>query len=182
MENKVKQLQQNKLVPAVLSIILGILIIIFRRSAVDMLVKIMGGVIAAGGVCFFIVYLFRKDRFPGSLPMVLAFSLITVLIGVLLIVFAPDIVDIFPVIMGIILILNGLGHLAEALAAEENRLLIGLLGVIIIALGVLIVLRPGFLVNMIMIFIGVSFVVNGLADLFLMKKVSGPVQGSGTVQ
>ena len=47
MEYRVKQLLKGKLVPAVLSIVLGIVIIIARRAAVDLLVpgagELMGG-------------------------------------------------------------------------------------------------------------------------------------------
>lgn len=39
MEYKVKQLMNSKLVPAVMSIVMGIILIIARRSAVDLLVK-----------------------------------------------------------------------------------------------------------------------------------------------
>ena len=49
MENKFRDLLKGKLLPAVLSIVLGIVIIIARRAALDLLVKIVGGLILAGG-------------------------------------------------------------------------------------------------------------------------------------
>jgi uncharacterized membrane protein HdeD (DUF308 family) len=44
------------------------------------------------------------------------------------------------------------------------------MGAIIIILGILIVIHPGFIANAIMIFIGSAFIVNGLFDLFMMKQ------------
>ena len=125
---------KSKLVPAVLSIVLGIVIIIARRAAVDLLVKIIGGLVIASGLFFILTYLMQKEKTPGSLEMVLTMAGISVLIGILLISFAENIVDIFPTIMGIFLILNGLSHLTVAYANPENRILLMFMGVLVIVL------------------------------------------------
>ena len=171
MEYRVKQLLKGKLVPAMLSIVLGIVIIIARRAAVDVLVKIIGGLVIASGFAFIAMYLTRKNKEAGNLQMVLVCGGLTVLIGLMLIHFAPTIVDFFPTLMGIFLILNGLSHLTAAYASPGNRILIGIMGVVVIALGVLIVLRPGFIVDMTMVFIGGSFIINGVMDLLMIRRV-----------
>ena len=96
MDYRVKQLVRGKLVPAVLSIVLGIVIIIARRAAVDVLVKVIGGLVIAAGIGFFVIYLTREEKTSGNLKMVIMCSLVMILAGVLLFVFAPNIVDIFP--------------------------------------------------------------------------------------
>ena len=105
--------------------------------------------------------------------MVIMCSLVMILVGVLLFVFAPNIVDIFPVIMGVYLILNGLSHMTAGYVDQDNRLIASLMGIVLIALGVLIVLQPAFLVNMIMVFIGAAFVVSGISDILLVIRVNG---------
>ena len=176
MEYKVRQLLKNKMVPALLCIALGILIVIARRAAVDFLVKCIGGLVIAAAVGFVAVYMTRPDKDAGNLPMVLAIAGVTALTGILLITFAENIVDIFPVIMGLYLIMNGLSHLTAAYVSTANRVTAAVLGVLVIVLGVLIVFRPGFLVNMIMVFIGGSFIVNGLSDLLLLRQVRNELQ------
>lgn len=171
MENKFRDLLKGKLLPAVLSIVLGIVIIIARRAALDLLVKIVGGLILAGGVVFAVLNLVRPER-SANLKADLICSVLAVLFGIVLIVCAPSVVDFFPIMMGIFLILNGLSHLAEAGADQENRLIAGILGVAIIVLGVLIVMRPGFIADAIMIFIGIAFVVNGIFDIVMVRRVS----------
>ena len=173
MDYRVKQLMKGKLVPAVLSIVLGIVIIIARRAAVDVLVKVIGGLIVAAGIGFFVVYLKREDKTAGNLKMVVLCSLLMILVGVLLFVFAQNVVDIFPIIMGVYLILNGLSHMTEGYVDPDNRLIATMMGIVLIALGVLIVLQPGFLVNTIMIFIGAAFVVSGISDILLVIRVNG---------
>lgn len=176
MEYKVKQLMNSKLVPAVMSIVMGIILIIARRSAVDLLVKIAGGLVIAAAVGFIVVYLTRPDKEAGNLSMVLVSAGAAALIGILVITFAQDIVNIFPVLMGLYLILNGLSHLTAGYADPENRVLAVIMGVLVIALGILIVFRPGFMVNTIMIFIGAAFIVNGASDLLMQKRITGSLR------
>lgn len=170
MEYRINQLLKGKMIPAVLSIALGIVIIIARRAALDLLVKIVGGMVIAAAVGFVVMYLTKKDTEELSLPMVLGTAAATALIGILLITFAANIVDIFPIIIGIALVLNGLSHMAVAYVNPESRLLVGIMGTLAIILGLLIVFRPGFLVNMIMVVIGASLIVNGLMDIAVVQK------------
>ena len=176
MEYRVKQLLNSKLVPAVLSIILGIIIVIARRSAVDLLVKIVGGVVIAAAVGFIVIYLTRPDKDAGNLTMVLVSAGVAALTGILIITFAESIVNIFPIIMGVYLILNGLSHLTAGYADPENRVIAVIMGVLVIALGLLIVVQPSFLVNTIMIFIGAAFIVNGISDLLMEKRFTGSLR------
>ena len=176
MEYRVKQLLNSKLVPAVLSIVLGILVIIARRSALDLLVRVIGGLVIAAAVGFIVVYLTRPDKEAGDLKMVLISAAAGALIGILVITFAEEIVNIFPIMMGLYLILNGLSHLTAAYMYPENRVLAVIMGMLVIAMGLMIVLQPSFLVNMIMVFIGAAFVVNGVSDLLMQKKITGSLR------
>ena len=171
LEYRFRELLRNKIMSAVLSIALGIVIIIARRAALDLLVKIIGGLILAGGVAFAAIDLIRPET-ATNLKMDLTVSGLAVLAGIILITCAEGIVDFFPTMMGVFLILNGLSHLAVAGTDSENRILAGILGVAIIILGLLIIMRPGFIADAIMVFIGASFVVNGIFDLVMVKRVS----------
>jgi len=170
MEYRVKQLLNSKLVPAVLSIVLGILVVIARRSALDLLVRIIGGLVITGGIALIAVNLIRPNAGSGNMTTVLVMGGLAILAGIILISCAEGIVDFFPTLMGIFLILNGLSHLAFAGTDPDNRIAATIMGAIIIILGILIVMHPGFIANAIMIFIGSAFIVNGLFDLFMMKQ------------
>ena len=176
MEYRVKQLLKSKLIPAVLSIVLGIIIVIARRSAVDLLVKIAGGIVVAAAIGFIVIYLTRQDKTAGNLTMVLITAGVTALIGILIILFAEAIVNAFPIIMGVYLVLNGLSHLTAGYADPENRLIAVILGILVIVLGIMIIVQPGFLVNTIMIFIGAAFIVNGISDLLMEKRFTGSLR------
>lgn len=171
MEYRFRELLKNKTVNALLSVALGIVIIIARRAALDLLVKLIGGLILTGGVAYLAINIIRPDT-TKTLKTDLIIAGLAMLTGLIMILCAEGIVDFFPTLMGIFLILNGLSHLALAGADSENRVLGTVMGVAIIVLGVLIVFRPGVIADAIMIFIGASFLVNGLFDLVMMKRVN----------
>ena len=170
MEYRFRELLRNKTINALVSIALGIIIIIARRAALDLLVKIIGGLVLTGGVAYLAINLIRPDTTP-TLKTDLIIGALAMAAGIILITCAEGVVDFFPTLMGIFLILNGLSHLAVAGADRENRIVSALMGIIIIVLGALIVMRPGIIADAIMIFIGTAFLVNGLFDLLLVKRV-----------
>ena len=172
MEYKFRELLKNKAMAAVLSVALGVVIIIARRAALDLLVRIIGGLVITAGVALIAVNLIRHDTESGTMTTVLVTGGLAILAGIILISCAEGIVDFFPTLMGIFLILNGLSHLAVAHMDPDNRIAAAIMGAIIIVLGILIVMHPGFIANAIMIFIGSAFIVNGLFDLFMVKQAN----------
>lgn len=170
MENRFRELAKSKTIPALLSIALGIIMIIARRAALDLLVRIIGGIVLTGGLAFLAVSLVRPDIVENAKNNMIMAALM-ILAGLILILGAESIVDFFPTLMGILLILNGLSHLAAAGADRENRMFDLLIGIVTMILGVLIVMQPGAIANMVMVFIGASFVANGLFDLFMVRRM-----------
>ena len=171
MKENIRTLMKGKLIPAILSIVLGIVLIIARRAALDVLVKIVGILIAVAGLAFIIAYFVRGDS-NGKLQLTVGPAAVAVIFGIVLFFCASAVVDFFPILMGIILILNGLSHLTMASVDDGDRVLTAIMGVIVIIFGVLIVLRPGFVADAVMVFIGAFFIVNGLFDLFIVKRVN----------
>jgi len=170
LREKVQEVLKRKIIPAILSIVLGIVIIIARRSALDVLVKIIGGIVIAGGIGFIAVY-FAKERNESPFGMTLAFAAVTILIGIAMIAFAPTIVDIFPTLVGVVLVLNGLSNVAEAMVDGDNRLMTVILGVLIVLFGIFVIARPGVMADAIMLYIGIFLVINGIFDLVILMRI-----------
>ena len=171
MNEAIKVLLRKKIVPAALSIAMGIALILARRSALDVIVKIFGGLMIAGGLGFVALSFTGPNRNSYDRSVAFSMAAIIAIIGLLFILFAEAIVDFFPIMMGIILILNGLSNLSAAFTNSENRILIGLMSIVVIAFGVLILMRPGIMANALTIYIGVFFILNGIFDLFMLYKI-----------
>ena len=85
---------------------------------------------------------------------------------------AGFVVGLFPIITGIVLLMNGLSNLATLSAPGfyPNRGLIVFFSVLMIAAGIFILIRPAAFEGALMVIIGVSYLVNGIFDLILLYQ------------
>jgi len=165
----IKRLYRAKLVPAILSIAFGIALIITRQSAMEVVVKIAAGMLIACGVGCVLVYLFGpiKDSSQFIVGGILA------LIGFLAWFNSGFVVGLFPIIAGIVLLLNGMSNLATLNMPDVeggNRVLIVIFSVLMIAGGIFILCRPAAIEGALMVYIGIGYLVNGIFDLILLYR------------
>ena len=83
MKENIRTLMKGKLIPAILSIVLGIVLIIARRAALDVLVKIVGILIAVAGVAFIVAYFVRGDS-NAKLQLTVGPAAVAVIFGIVL--------------------------------------------------------------------------------------------------
>jgi uncharacterized membrane protein HdeD (DUF308 family) len=179
MRENVRLLARNKIVFSVLSIVLGVVFIVARREALDVIIKIVGVLLTVSGLALLLTWVFRRDAVENNPKLTVPVALMTIMIGVLVFFLAPTIRDMFPTIMGVILILNGMSHVAAAFLSPYSRFFAVLMGIITIVLGFLIVMHPGSMADAIMIYIGAFFILNGLFDLSVIWKLNSAIQGQG---
>ena len=169
MNETIVRLLRGKLAPAVCSILFGVALIIARRSAMDVLVRATAVIIAVGGLAGVLQYFFGpvKDRMQLSL------SVFALAFGVLCWFIAGTLVDIFPILAGIMLILNGLSNLAplSSPADSAGTPLVVLFSILMIGGGLFIVFHPAAAENMLMVYIGVCYILNGIFDLILLHRM-----------
>ena len=164
----IKRLHRAKLVPAVISIAFGIALIIARQSAMEVIVKIAAAMLIACGVGCVLVYLFGPVK-DSSQFVVGGFA---ALIGFLAWFNSGFVVGLFPIITGIVLLMNGLSNLATLSAPGfyPNRGLIVVFSVLMIAAGIFILIRPAAFEGALMVIIGISYLVSGIFDLILLYQ------------
>ena len=169
MNEAIKRLHRTKLVPALISIAFGIALIIARRSAMGVMVKIAAGMLLACGVGCILMYFFA----PVKESMQLATGAVMALLGLIAWIYTDTFVDLFPIITGIGLILNGMSNMATLSMPEQypGKGLIIVLSVLMIAGGVFIVFHPAAVENMLMVYVGICYILNGTFDLILLYKV-----------
>lgn len=169
MEETIKRLHRSKLVPALISIVFGIALILARRSAMTVAVKITAGLLLAGGVGCVLMYLFGPVREPMMLGVGIMMALVAVLVW-----FNDDmVVDLFPILTGVGLACNGLSNMASLGVAGyyKGKWLVILFSLIMIVGGMLIAFHPKFVEDALMIYIGAGYAVNGVFDLILLHQV-----------
>ena len=169
MVEKLKEGLKSKILLAVISIVLGVILIVRQKAAVDSLVRILGIVLLITAVVFLILFLAKKEKNPVHLII----SIAALIIGLLFTIRPDMIVSIFPIIMGIILIISGLFDLWQVISAPKgtgagNRVFLILFSILVILIGALCLFQPTFIVNFIVLFIGICLLFNGVFDLILM--------------
>ena len=166
-----KVLQDNQPVFAVISIIIGLILVFFRRFAVVTLVRVVGIMCLLGAAAFAVMYFTRKERNQVQAM----FAIGTAIVGFIFAAFPGFIVELFPILFGITLILSGIGDLGQALSSNQGgsgKILMVILSAAIILAGILAIFRPGFIADIIIVFIGVCMIANGIFDLFVVKQAS----------
>jgi len=92
------------------------------------------------------------------------------LIGCFFVWYSPSVVNFFPIMMGLCLILNGLSNASQAGSDRDGSKVPVIISVLTVILGALILFRPGFMANFVVILIGIAFIINGLNDLDMIRR------------
>lgn len=166
--DKVKSFLGNKIVLAVLSIVLGIALIIARGSAIDLMVKIIGIVLVIVAVVYLLLFILSGD---GRAASQMVYAVIALIVGIFFLVRPWVIVNFFPVVFGVILAVSGATNLVQAIrsnAAGGSKIAAILFSVAVLALGIIIAVNYRTSVNIYVALIGVAFLVNGILDIFAM--------------
>lgn len=164
---KFRNFMRNKIILAIASIVFGVILIVWQSSAVDALVRVLGIIMLAVGAVFIIMYAVQKERKAG----LLVTGIILAVLGAFFLARPDFIVRLFPVIMGLILVISGITDLAGAVNLPKGTA--GKAGIIIVSLiiaglGVLCMFHPGIIADILMVFIGCVLIGNGIFDLVVL--------------
>lgn len=165
MREMIEKIARNKTITGAGSIILGIILIIARRSALDSLVKLLGIALLIMTGAFILMFL--KSRNPANI----AGAVFAGIVGLFLMLKPRSVVNFFPMAAGICLFINGLFNFSAAMSkkrmGEWHWRMPMLLSIVMMVVGVLVFLHPGNIANTLVVFIGISLIFNGISDLVL---------------
>ena len=150
--DKFRSFMRNKIVLAIASIVFGLILIVWQRSAVDSLVRILGIIMLAVGAVFIVMYAAQKEK-KGAL---LAAGIILAILGAFFLIKPDFVVKLFPFIMGLILVVSGVVDLVNGVNLPKGaygKTGVVVVSVIISALGVLCMFHPGVIADIIIVFI-----------------------------
>ncbi len=162
----IRNLIRNKTILAVASIIIGVILIVRGRAVVDTTIRVFGYVLLAAAGVYLWTYFGGNNRTEVQL----GYAGLSALGGLVLVFFAPAIRNILPTLIGIALILNGIANLTSARFETGFPKLSKAWSIVTIVLGGLAVLHPGAIANVLTVFAGAALVLNGLADLDLIRR------------
>lgn len=172
MKEKLKEIHFSNMMVAVLTILLGILMIVFRSGVIYTLARLIGIAIAVIGLVQLIRTLTDEVHNMG---LTVLYIVVTAL-GLWMMAFPRPIANFIPIVIGIFLIFHGADTIHTAwrgkeIGASKWGLMLGT-GVISAIIGVICVIRSEWFLSAGMVLLGILLIYDGISSLFVTGKVT----------
>ena len=172
MMDKLKNIKIDVTLAAVLSVVLGVLLVIWPATVITVLARVIAIILMVSGIVSLIPRLMDEVK---SYTSILGSLLIT-LIGLWMFLSPQAVASIIPIAIGVLLVVHGVQDLSLALEGKKTKAhnwwSIPLMALLKIVLGVLCICNAFGLVKLGMILIGIMLIYDGLSDMFIVHKVN----------
>lgn len=173
MKEKIKGLRLHITVSAVISIIIGVLLVAYPAQTTVMISRVIAGIIVLAGLAIIGSSVFENSK-----------NVMGIIVGAVLAVLgvwmftSPEnniLLNIIPIAIGVILVVHGVQDLSmgfEVLRAKRGGSLFLFIGAIVnIALGLVCIAMAFDVITTIVWIIGLMLIFDGVTDIFFVHKV-----------
>ncbi|MCR5344264.1 MAG: DUF308 domain-containing protein [Butyrivibrio sp.] len=169
------KLKTNFLVDALILIAVGALLIFLPGTTLNLLTKVIGGVVLAAGVISIVTSLLSKNQGLIARNSSIGFGLVIAVLGVWILLNPHFFESIIPVIAGVIMLFSGLMNLGETLSLGRSKYgnwwIALILAVLTVAGGLYLVLNPVTTMKYIVQIIGAALAYNGISNLWIVSRI-----------
>ena len=175
MREFLKNMKVSFLLASVLYIALGLVLLIWPGISRDLICLSFGLLLLIYGIITIISFFVHDSRL-GTFRFELILGIVAAAAGLLFLIKPEFVKSVIPVVLGIYIIIDALLNLKRSLELHSLQYgrwwVIQVLSLVSVALGVLILFRPGMTADVLIMVIGGVFVYNGLSDLWSIFKIS----------
>ena len=165
---QLKIAKNGYIIMSLLFVILGICLIIWPDCSLKLFCTLIGIMLIAYG-CIKIVGYFSKDYYCLAFQFDLAFGILLIAVGAIIIARREQVVNLIFAIFGILTLADALFKIQMSMDAKRFGLSLGwrilVVAVLTGILGVLLLIRPFDAAEIMMILVGVSFLFEGILNL-----------------
>lgn len=180
------KINKSAFVAAGIYIILGIVMIIWPETTMKTFCLVLGTIGVVLGMINLVSY-FSRDVMDSVYKYDFAGGVIMILAGILFIVKMDEIIELIPMILGVLIIASGLIKLQHSIDLKRIEfngwIYVLVFSLLCLSVGVVCVLQPEFIASTLVILLGISFLFCGITDLvtlvFLSKRMKEFTSGSG---
>lgn len=169
-----KGLKANYTVSAILCVLLGLVLLIWPGTTMQIVCMALGIVLLAYGIIQIAIYLFIRER-TIMLQGMLLLGIIFAVIGAWILLKPEMIIMAVPVIVGVLIVIHGLHNIVQAIALQkdgyERWWLALLFGVLTVVFGGVLIYNPFEAVELVVRLIGVFLIYDGLSDIWILSRV-----------
>lgn len=178
-KEKLKDLRSSSVLPALLCVVYGIVLIIWPDISSNFICYAIGAAIMLVGVIFVIRYI-RKDLVRDFYRKDLVIGLIAISLGLVALLRVELIKGLIPTILGIVVLFSGIVKLQNAIDMFRMQYtywyIILILALLNVGFGILLILEPIWIVDIVFILIGCGLVYSGISDLLTLYFVSRTIK------
>lgn len=176
-KDAVKIAKVNKIIEAAVMIVFGLVLLIWSGTAIYVICKVASAIFAIGGIVAIIAYMFGSSRHYGS-SIGLFGGVVAAVLGMYLFVNPEILVTLGPTIIGLVIIVTGIVELMEALRIEKQQsggtVVALVIAVIELIVGVVFILHPDVMNNILFKLMGICLILDGIAELWVMMQIGKP--------
>ena len=159
---------------AAIMIILGAVLVLFPGMTLVYIVRLGGAALILGGIGSVVSWCRMGRHQAGSSYLDIAGGIFAVLGGLFLMLRPQVLIDMFPTVAGVLIILNGFFNLLKALDSRRlgfSKWLVSLLlAAVTIALGIFLLAHPFSTMQLLVRILGVVLIYNGLSSLWIVTR------------
>ena len=171
MMDKLKSIKLDVTLAAVLSVVLGVLLVVWPGTVIAVLARVIAIILMGSGIVALIPRLLDEIKSVTSIIV----SLLITLIGLWMFLSPQAVASIIPIAIGVLLVVHGVQDLALAFEGRRTKAhnwSIPLMAILNIVLGILCICNAFGLVKIGMILIGIMLIYDGISDMFIVHKVN----------
>ena len=167
---------------SILTIVFGVLLVVWQDDIVRIIAYLVGGFLLLKGGFTIVSYLFSKEQKKG-LNGELVLAIVTFLIGVVIFAVGEQIADVFRVLVGVLIIYEGLIRLDNAMklrsAGVVNWSAVMAIAIIMLTFGMFLVFFNGAMAFLIGWFLIVTGLIGLFSDVMFMQNTSALLEKLG---
>lgn len=173
-----KKFKANRIIFSLGAVALGVILLVWPATSLLVLARIIGAVLAVGGIVMAIMCL--RDRRVVLSASMLVLAVVMIICGIVVYLHPGDLVSLIPTVMGVLVLLSGIVNLGETFTLTRQRygrwwvsLLVALAT---IALGIILITKAFGVASMITRIAGIVLIFDGVSDLWVISRISTAVK------
>lgn len=160
---------------AIMMLVLGIVMIVFPGAIMDFVCYMFAAAFVVAGLVKLIIF-FKMDLKEAIFTNDFSTGVILIVLGLIFATKANVIESIIPMIMGLVILVNGIIKLQHAFNLKRikssSATFVFIISLLCIGIGLVLLFVPSTMTKVITIFIGIGFVISGLTDIAAYFVVS----------
>ena len=176
MLDMIKELKKNMILLAVFYLILGIILVLFPEGSGYAICYLIGGLTIIYGIFHLVLYQRTKSPFV-TYRYDLVQGIIGLAIGIYVMIVPEILIETLPVVLGVVVMIDSIVKIQNAWDLKRmgyDRWWLVMIGALVtLVFGLLMVFYPFTVYLSVIVFLGISLIVNGVSDLitiFILNK------------